>query len=565
MVILGQPATNYINLARKYRPQIIADLIGQEPLVKTLENAFKLNKIAHAFMLTGVRGVGKTTTARIIAKALSCTGIENDGNITLAPCGVCDNCKAITEDRHLDVIEIDAASKTGVDDVREIIENSKYRPIMARYKIFIIDEVHMLSKNAFNALLKTLEEPPQHLKFIFATTEIKKIPITVLSRCQRFDLRRVQLQTLAKHLTNICNKENIKFDEQAIFLLAKAGNGSVRDCLSLLDQAIVFCDSQLTETKIIEMLGQGAIEDIYNLFLHLVNNNPEQSFAILDQQYNKGVDLEGLIEDLLEVCHNCILISMLSHNLKIIHSNIQQLSELEKQKTLEITKVANLILLNKIWQILLSGLKNLKHSNQQIQLTNIIITNVLLVNNLKSINDILNDIKHLEKSSNFSDSKKNKGDPGPHPTHQLSTVQPSTLPDDNILPKEVLVVNESHTNVKNNTLIATIAVTPAITTPPTAIKNLQKTDDSYEEINEVYNDLDHQNLVPDSYPYNPSHATYKVNASSQIIDSSPNKPFICASVKEQPSIQEKRQTEQLIKNKVATLFPTSDFIGYVEE
>ena len=244
---------SYQVLARKYRPNLLSELIGQEVLVTTLKNSFELKKIAHAFILTGVRGVGKTTTARIIARSLNCIGENGIQQETITPCGICINCTSIKKDNNMDVIEIDAASKTGVDDMREIIDTIKYKPVSARYKIYIIDEVHMLSKNAFNALLKTLEEPPEHVKFIFATTEIKKVPITILSRCQRFDLKRVQEQELSNHLKNICQKEEIEAEEKALNLLAKAATGSVRDSLSLLDQAIVFTDKNITENKITEM------------------------------------------------------------------------------------------------------------------------------------------------------------------------------------------------------------------------------------------------------------------------------------------------------------------------
>ena len=225
-------------LARKYRPARFDDLIGQEAMVRILRNAFALGRVAHAFMLTGVRGVGKTTTARIIARALNCIGPDGSGGPTPDPCGVCPNCVAILADRHPDVVEMDAASRTGVDDVREIIEATRFRPMQARTKVFIIDEVHMLSRNAFNALLKTLEEPPPHVKFVFATTEIRKVPVTVLSRCQRFDLRRVSIAELAAHFARIAAAEGIRVAPAAIELIARAADGSVRDGLSLLDQAI---------------------------------------------------------------------------------------------------------------------------------------------------------------------------------------------------------------------------------------------------------------------------------------------------------------------------------------
>ena len=253
--------TAYRVLARKYRPDSFSGLIGQDALVRTLSNALSLGRLAHAFVLTGVRGVGKTSTARILAKGLNCVGADGTGGPTLEPCGTCEPCTAISAGRHVDVLEMDAASNTGVDDVREIIDGAAYRPVSARFKIYIIDEVHMLSKSAFNALLKTLEEPPEAVKFIFATTEIRKVPVTILSRCQRFDLRRVPTDMMTAHLQKIAETESIQADEAALRLIAIAGEGSVRDALSLLDQAAALSADAITAEMVNNMLGRGSLSD----------------------------------------------------------------------------------------------------------------------------------------------------------------------------------------------------------------------------------------------------------------------------------------------------------------
>src|SRR5919206_1579980 len=265
-----QKAQPYRVLARKYRPQRFSELIGQDAMVQTLGNAIKRDRLAHAFLLTGVRGVGKTSTARLIAKALNCVGPDGQGGPTIAPCGVCEPCRAIAEGRHIDVVEMDAASHTGVDDVREIIEAVRYAAVSARYKVYIIDEVHMLSKNAFNALLKTLEEPPPHVKFLFATTEVNKVPVTVLSRCQRFDLRRIPAEKLAAHFAAVSRAEGVEVEPEALALIARAAEGSARDGLSILDQAIAHGAGGVTAEQVRAMLGlsdRGAVRRLLGVML----------------------------------------------------------------------------------------------------------------------------------------------------------------------------------------------------------------------------------------------------------------------------------------------------------
>src|SRR5215472_14556266 len=264
---MTDPATGYRVLARKYRPQTFAEVIGQDAMVRTLSNAIAESRIAQAFMLTGVRGIGKTKTARIIARALNCIGAEGSGGPTISPCGDCVHCRSIAEDRHVDVIEMDAASRTSVDDIRDLTEGVRYRPVSARYKVYIIDEVHMLSKSAFNALLKTLEEPPPDVKFVFATTEVHKVPVTVLSRCQRFSLRRVPADMLAQHYAKIAAAEKVAAESGAIALIARAADGSVRDGLSLLDQAIALADGEtIGEAAVRDMLGVADRGLVFDLF-----------------------------------------------------------------------------------------------------------------------------------------------------------------------------------------------------------------------------------------------------------------------------------------------------------
>ena len=295
-------APSYRVLARKYRPTDFDQLIGQEAMVRTLRNALEAGRLAHAFILTGVRGIGKTTTARIIARALNCVGPDGRGAATMHPCGVCAHCRAIAEDRDVDVLEIDAASHTGVDHMRELTDSVRYAPVAARVKVYIIDEVHMLSREAFTALLKTLEEPPPRVTFIFATTEIRKVPVTVLSRCQRFDLRRLSVERLAEHLSAIAAKEDAKIDPAAVALIARAAEGSVRDGLSLLDQAIAYGDAG-GEAEIRRMLGLADRTRILDLLDAVFGGDIAPALAILGEQYQTGADPIAILQDLLELTH----------------------------------------------------------------------------------------------------------------------------------------------------------------------------------------------------------------------------------------------------------------------
>jgi DNA polymerase-3 subunit gamma/tau len=296
-------ASPYRVLARKYRPQNFSELIGQDAMVQTLANAIERGRIAHAFLLTGVRGVGKTSTARLVAKALNCVGPDGQGGPTINPCGVCEQCRAIAEGRHIDVIEMDAASHTGVDDVREIIDAVRYASVSARYKIYIIDEVHMLSKNAFNALLKTLEEPPEHVKFLFATTEVDKVPLTVLSRTQRFDLRRIPAEKLAAHFAEVSKAEGVEIEEDALRMIARAAEGSARDGLSILDQAIAHGGGTVTAEQVREMLGLADRGRIRRLLDHVLSGDAAATLSDLDEAHDLGIDPTSIVRGLMEELH----------------------------------------------------------------------------------------------------------------------------------------------------------------------------------------------------------------------------------------------------------------------
>jgi DNA polymerase-3 subunit gamma/tau len=296
-------APAYQVLARKYRPQTFTDLIGQDAMVRTLRNAFEANRIAHAFVMTGVRGVGKTTTARIIAKGLNCIGPAGENGPTIEPCGTCGPCRAIAEGRHVDVLEYDAASNTQVDKMREILASIPYRPTEARYKIIIFDEVHMLSSGSFNALLKTLEEPPSHVKFIFATTEIRKVPVTILSRCQRYDLRRIEPEVMMAHLRGILAKENAHVAEDALALITRAAEGSVRDALSLLDQAIAHGAGETSADQVRAMLGLADRGRVLDLFDLIMKGDAAGALSELSGQYADGADPMAVLRDLAEITH----------------------------------------------------------------------------------------------------------------------------------------------------------------------------------------------------------------------------------------------------------------------
>ncbi len=349
----AEPAAQpYRVLARKYRPQTFSELIGQEPMVRTLANAIERGRLAHAFLMTGVRGVGKTSTARLIAKALNCIGPDGQGGPTIDPCGQCEPCVAIAEGRHIDVIEMDAASHTGVDDVREIIEAVRYAAVSARYKIYIIDEVHMLSRNAFNALLKTLEEPPAHVKFLFATTEVDKLPVTVLSRTQRFDLRRIPTPMLQQHFASVCRQEGVDAEDEALHMVASAAEGSVRDGLSILDQAIAHADldggGKVTAERVRDMLGLADKSALRRLFASLLEGDPQAMLAEVERQYAFGVDPLALMRSLMELTHRIAVT-------QVGGAGADAVTQEERQAIEEWAGRLSAGQVHRLWQLLLKG------------------------------------------------------------------------------------------------------------------------------------------------------------------------------------------------------------------
>ena len=378
----------YVVLARKYRPQNFEDLLGQDALVQTLTNAIQNNRLHHAYILTGIRGVGKTTTARLIARALNCTGADGKGGPTIHPCGVCDNCKAIAAGRHMDVMELDAASHTGVDDIRELLDSARYAPTNARYKVYIIDEVHMLSKGAFNALLKTLEEPPAHVKFIFATTEIRKVPVTILSRCQRFDLQRLSVETLTQLFTKILANENIPAETEALDIIAKAADGSARDGLSLLDQAIVLSNGNINTDVVKKMLGLADRSQTLTLFENLVNGNMEAVLKDISEQYTNGATPMIVLQDLINITHDLAKVKIIPALL-----NSTSLSEIEKKTFATLSTSCSLAVLSKIWQMLIKGISEINMAPSAVEALEMILLRVAYSASLPTPYEILNEVK----------------------------------------------------------------------------------------------------------------------------------------------------------------------------
>ena len=379
------PATHYRVLARKYRPQTFAEVIGQEAMVRTLSNAIATGRIAHAFILTGVRGVGKTTTARILARALNCVGPDGSGGPTVAPCGVCDNCRAIGEDRHVDVMEMDAASRLNVDGIRDLTEGVRYRPVSARFKVYIIDEVHNLSKPAFDALLKTLEEPPPDVKFVFATTELQKVPVTVLSRCMRFSLRRVPVELLIAHYRRIAAAEAVEIEPAALGLIARAADGSVRDGLSLLDQAIALADgAEIAEAAVRDMLGIADRGLVFALFETVMRGDAAAALAQLDGLYQGGADPLMVLQELLDLTHFVTRLKLVPDA-----GSGDPMAEGDRERAMPLAGKLAMPVLARAWQMLLKGIEEVQTAPAAAQAAEMVLVRLAYVADLPAPADLV--------------------------------------------------------------------------------------------------------------------------------------------------------------------------------
>ncbi|MDR9426730.1 MAG: DNA polymerase III subunit gamma/tau [Salibaculum sp.] len=375
---------SYQVLARKYRPETFADLVGQDAMVRTLKNAFATDRIAQAFLMTGIRGTGKTTTARIIAKGMNCTGTDGGGGPTTDPCGQCEHCVAIMEGRHVDVMEMDAASRTGVGDIREIIESVHYRAASARYKIYIIDEVHMLSTSAFNALLKTLEEPPAHVKFIFATTEVRKVPVTVLSRCQRFDLRRIEPEDQIAMLRRIADLEGAQITDDALALITRAAEGSARDATSLLDQAISHGAGETGADQVRAMLGLADRGRVLDLFDMILKGEAAGALTELSAQYAEGADPMAILRDLAEIAHWVSVIKVTPEA-----AEDPTVGPDERARGLAMAEALPMRVLTRLWQMLLKGLEEVAQAPNGMMAAEMAIIRLTHVADLPSPEDLV--------------------------------------------------------------------------------------------------------------------------------------------------------------------------------
>ena len=396
-------------LARKYRPLNFTKLVGQNNLIKTLSGSIERGRLAHAYILTGVRGVGKTSTARIIAKLFNCTNPEKSSEIAINPCGVCDSCLGIAEGKNIDVLEIDAASNTGVDNIRELIDGVGYKPLTSKFRVYIIDEVHMLSKGAFNALLKTLEEPPEHVKFIFATTEIRKVPITILSRCQRFDLQIVPSKILIDHLKWVCEEEKINFTLEALQIIVRVSGGSVRDALSLLDQSASISGDDIKSETISFMLGLPSRVSSIEILENIFDSNIENALKIYDNIINLGTNGEVLIGDMLDIIHLSTRINIMGE--KNLDTFMNTIPDGEKAGILKISKIS-LPGLTRAWQILLKGIEEIRAAPNPDEAGSMILIRLAYACNLPDPASLVKKIQASleENKTTFNDSLEEKDD-----------------------------------------------------------------------------------------------------------------------------------------------------------
>ncbi len=426
MDLASAAAQPYRVLARTHRPQRLSELIGQEALVRTLTNAMSSGRIAHAFLLAGIRGIGKTTTARIIAKGLNCTGIDGKGGPTPEPCGECPSCRSLIEERPMDVIEMDAATRTGIDDIREIVDAVRYAPASSRYKIYIIDEVHMLSEKAFNGLLKTLEEPPPHAKFIFATTEVRKLPVTVLSRCQRFDLKRVEAAVLEAHLARIAELETVSAESEALALMARAAEGSVRDALSLLDQAIALSDGPVTTKAVAGMLGLGDRQRLIDLFAAVMGGEAATTIDRSRELYRLGAEPTAVLQDLLEIGHwlSCLKVDRDAGSAFATTPEAVATAQALAQKL-------DLAVLARAWQVLLKGLDEVRSAPDAAQALEMVLLRLSAMGQLPTPGEVIKSLRRQETAA-----KGNGGAPGVGSRPQAPTMPPAPPPVARIAPLE---------------------------------------------------------------------------------------------------------------------------------
>nr|WP_111300705.1 DNA polymerase III subunit gamma/tau [Paracoccus saliphilus] len=410
----------YQVLARKYRPETFADLVGQDAMVRTLKNAFAADRIAQAFIMTGIRGTGKTTTARIIAKGMNCIGPEGTGGPTTEPCGVCEHCVAISEGRHVDVMEMDAASRTGVGDIREIIESVHYRAASARYKIYIIDEVHMLSTSAFNALLKTLEEPPPHVKFIFATTEIRKVPVTVLSRCQRFDLRRIEPEVMIALLKRIAGAEGAQITDDALALITRAAEGSARDATSLLDQSISHGAGETTAEQVRAMLGLADRGRVLDLFEMILRGDAAAALTELQSQYADGADPVAVLRDLAEVTHWISVVKITPDAL-----DDPTISPDERTRGKDLADRLPMRVMSRMWQLLLKALEEVSAAPNAMMAAEMAIIRLTYVADLPDPEALIRRVQQAQTAGEFTRGPVLQGAAPAHAPQALRRARPA--------------------------------------------------------------------------------------------------------------------------------------------